>query len=127
MKIKFWFNVIAAFVICFALSIYNFLPWWFFIFGNIFLVFILKPKKQVSIWANFGGVFLCWICWAAFKDSDNSGLLSKKISQIFYKSTNTQLLYIITGIIGGIIGGLAGLTGYYLRCWIDENKSTILE
>ncbi len=127
MKIKFWFNVIAAFVLCFALSIYNFLPWWFFIFGNMLLAIILKTKKNVSIWANFLGVFLCWILWAAFKDSDNGGLLSTKISLIFYKSKNTQILYILTGLIGGIVGGLAGLTGFYFRQWIDENKSPIID
>lgn len=90
------------------------LPWW-----------VLAPMAAVAGWlfpmsagrsfvAAFVGGLLLWFLNAFLLDSDNGGLLSAKVGQLFQGLKGWHLL-ILAASFGGLLAGLGALTGRLAR------------
>ena len=92
----------------------TFLPWYgaagaAFVVGAAF-----NNKAALSFVAAFTAVFLVWLGYAFWLDTQNASVLSSKIAELF--SVNKPLLLLlITAVLGGITGGLGGWAGSELR------------
>jgi hypothetical protein len=109
---KFLIEILVVAIL--ALVIQTFLPWYSAAFAGLVAGLTFNSKALISFSAAFAGVFLVWLGYAFWLDTQNASVLSSKIAVLF--SVNKPvLLLLITGIIGGITGGLGGWAGSELR------------
>ncbi len=91
-----------------------FLPFWSMaVAAGIIALFFIYKNSLSSFAAGFLAAFLLWCAYAVFLDSENSGILSGKLGELF--SVSRDYLPYATGIIGGLIGGFGALTGALAR------------
>ncbi len=89
----------------------NFSPWWVIAIIAFIVGYFFPRTWATSFLYGFIAVSLLWGVYAATKNSDNGGIMSTSISQLFANALSaTQLLY-FTGVIGGLVGGFAAASG----------------
>lgn len=91
------------------------LPWWS-IALVAFLVTILIPQSpDTGFLSGFLGIFIMWAIVAFWIDSQNQGILSKKIAELLPLGGSSILLVLVTAFVGGLVAGFAGMSGSSLR------------
>jgi hypothetical protein len=93
------------------------LPWWSVVIASFSISFIISPKGLSSFVGGFLGIGILWLMLAAITDYQTDSILTDRVAGIF-SLPSSQLLILITSIIGGLVGGFGALTGSYLRSWI---------
>jgi hypothetical protein len=96
-----------------ALAMFN-LPWWSITIAAAVSSFLF-PIPPLRAWAlAFSLGFSLWWGIAFFFHTQNAGLLTAKIGELFGHISSAQILS-LTGLIGGILAGLGALCGVYLK------------
>ena len=88
-------------------------PWWFIIFIPFSLGLIFDDNYISHFLSGFIGVTISWIFLLLSIEYQSESILSSKIIEIL-KINSTNILIIITALIGGIISGLSSITGLAL-------------
>jgi hypothetical protein len=96
-----------------ALAFFN-LPWWSITLAAALgsFLFPLPPMRAAAI--AFGLGFSLWWGVAFFFHTQNAGLLTAKIGELFANLSAPQLLS-LTGGIGGVLAALGALCGVYFK------------
>jgi hypothetical protein len=96
-----------------ALAMFN-LPWWSITIAAALSSFLF-PLTPLRAWAlAFSLGFTLWWGLAFFFHTQNAGLLTAKIGELFANLSSPQILS-LTGFIGGLLAGLGALCGVYLK------------
>ncbi len=113
------FRVLIKLVLIAALAylLQNIFSWWVVVVAALLINFIIYSKGPSSFLSGFLGVGLLWFVTAFITDFSTNSILTDRVAAIF-SLPNSQILILITAIIGGIAGGFGGLTGSQLRNWI---------
>jgi len=117
---KFGISILLTIVVGFAAGMY--LPFWstgLIAFGVAVFVY---QKPGMAYLAGFLGIFLLWGLLAWWIDAQNNSILSTRMAALFSLGGSSELLILVTALVGGIIGGLSALSGSFLRKYIESRK-----
>jgi hypothetical protein len=88
--------------------------WWGgSIFACIVMYFVGVAPGRAFL-AGFLGLGIAWAILAGWTDTENGGLLSAQIGELFMGMPSFGVV-LFTALIGGLSGGLGGMTGAYIR------------
>jgi hypothetical protein len=104
-----------------AMLLNNF-PWWSCGIIAFVVAFALRFKAGAAFLSGFTGVALAWGLIAGWIDSQNAGVLSGRIGELF-GGLSSALVVLITTVIGGLIGGLGGISGAALAQMVFGRKT----
>ena len=110
---KFIIVVLLSALLGYAAPLY--FTWWSFAVTSFIIALLVQQRAWVAFAATFLGLFLLWAVMALMIDSANDHLLSQKIATILPLHGSSELLILITALIGGLVSGFAGLTGSLVR------------
>jgi hypothetical protein len=99
-----------------------FLPWWGIAITSLLVAALVHQKAGWAYLSGFTGLLLLWGGLAFWINTQNDGVLSKKIAQVLPLGGNSLYLILATGVVGGLVAGFAALTGSYLRA-TAKNKA----
>ncbi len=68
-----------------------------------------------AFWSGAIGVGLVWQIYALIIHMRNAGILTGRMSQLFFKADMPIILLEVSVLIGALVGGLAALSGYLCR------------
>ena len=91
------------------------LPWWSIALAAFITALIVFQSPGKAFLGGFIGLFLLWGVLAWWIDTQNQGILSRKIAMILPLSGNSFLLIIVTAFAGALVAGLAAISGSFLR------------
>jgi hypothetical protein len=113
------FKVLIKLILIASLAylLQNIFAWWVVVIAALLINFIIYSKGPSSFLSGFMGVGLLWLITAMITDFSTGSILADRVAAIF-SLPNSELLILVTSIIGGLAGGLGGLTGSQLRNWI---------
>ena len=110
---KFIIVVLLSALLGYAAPLY--FTWWSFAVTSFIIALLVQQRAWVAFAATFLGLFLLWAIMALMIDSANDHLLSQKIATILPLHGSSELLILITALVGGLVSGFAGLTGSLAR------------
>jgi len=110
---KFIIVVLLTALLGYAAPLY--FTWWSFAVTSFIIALLVQQRAWVAFAATFLGLFLLWAIMALMIDSANDHLLSQKIATILSLHGSSELLILITALVGGLVSGFAGLTGSLAR------------
>lgn len=91
-----------------------FMPWWSLLFIAGIISFALPSNNFNAFLSGFLSIGLLWLIMAWKIDVETESVLSSKIVQLFDKS-HTNVLVILSGIVGAFTGGLGAFSGNSFR------------
>ncbi len=105
-------NLILGIIVTIILGgiLHQFFPWWSIVIAAGITGLIFSENAAVSFSYGFLGVLLLWGVTAFLIDSENAGLLSQKMGEIFGGIGSIGMVC-ATALLGGIIGGFGAMTG----------------
>ena len=110
---KFTVVVLLTALLGYAAPLY--FSWWSFAVTSFIIALFVHQKVWAAFGATFLGLFLLWAIMALMIDSANDHLLSQKIAMILPLHGSSELLILMTALVGGLVSGFAGLTGSLAR------------
>ena len=90
-------------------------PWWSIAIIAFGVALLIPQRLWAGFLSGFLGIFLLWALVAAWIDTKNESILSKKIAQLLPLGGSAFLLILVTAFIGGLVGGFAAMAGSSLR------------
>lgn len=114
---KYWIHLLIILGLGFIAQIL--LPWWIIMVIAFISAFIMNQKPIIILFFGLLAGFLLWGGVAFYLDIENHHLLSGRIGDLL-GGLNSNVLIIITGILGGIIAGLSSFAGGSLRRTISQ-------
>ncbi|NRA49983.1 MAG: hypothetical protein HRU12_12690 [Phaeodactylibacter sp.] len=103
--------LIATFAILIGGAIgQSFLAWWSLPVLAALIAVMLQLRQPAALISGCLGGFILWGGYAAFLDSQNNGILSARIGELF-GGMESMLLVLTTGIFGAIFAALGAWTG----------------
>lgn len=90
------------------------LAWWWIVPLAALVGFGLSETGLTAFLAGFLGGLALWCGYAFWADTQNGGVLSAKIGQLFLGLSSVQLI-LVTGVLGGLLAGMGALTGKMAR------------
>jgi len=113
------FRVLIKLVLTASLAflLQNVFSWWVVVLAALLINFIIYSRGPSSFLSGFLGIGLLWFFAALITDFSTNSLLTDRVAAIF-SLPNSQMLILVTALIGGLAGGFGGLTGSQLRNWI---------
>jgi len=113
------FRVLIKLVLTASLAflLQNVFSWWVVVLASLLINFIIYSKGPSSFLSGFLGIGLLWFFTALITDFSTNSVLTDRVAAIF-SLPNSQILILVTALIGGIAGAFGGLTGSQLRNWI---------
>ena len=99
------------------------LPWWSVVIASFAISFFISTKGLSSFLSGFLGIGILWFALATIIDYQTDSILTDRVAGIFSLPAS-QLLILITSIIGGLAGGFGALTGSYFRRWVMPVQTT---
>ena len=106
--IKFILIGILGFLVSFVL------PWWSFLIVGFVVAFLMPGNNFNALLSGFLGAGIVWLVRAWKIDVETASIMSQKIVQLF-PVEDTNMLVILTGLIGGLSGGMGAFTGNSFR------------
>ena len=106
--IKFILIGILGFLVSFVL------PWWSFLIVGFVVAFLMPGNNFNALLSGFLGAGIVWLVMAWKIDVETASIMSQKIVQLF-PVEDTNMLVILTGLIGGLSGGMGAFTGNSFR------------
>lgn len=91
------------------------LPWWSVAIVAFGVAYFRSETAGQSFWAGAIGIGLVWQIYVLVIHIRNAGVLTGRISQLFFKADMPILLLEVSVLIGALIGGLAAYSGYLCR------------
>ena len=88
-----------------------FLPWWSIAIVSFLVALLIKQSPGRSFLAGFLALFILWGWLAAWIDTKNESILSKKIAQIFSLGESSLALILVRAVVGALVAGFAALSG----------------
>jgi hypothetical protein len=111
---KFIFQLIGIMALAFLLEL--FLPWYYIAVAAFVGGYVLKSKANFL--AGFLAIATLWSLYAWLQTNAPTTFpshdLAERVAHIF-TLPRTEILILITGVIGGLVGGFAALTGALLK------------
>lgn len=98
-----------------------FAPWWSAIICAALMAFILSGNNINAFLSGFMGVGLVWMVLAWKVDIETGSIMSQKMVQLF-PVDDTNMLIIISALVGGISGALGAFTGNSFRQLFVKKK-----
>lgn len=99
------------------------LPWWSLALAAFAVCFWRSPAAGRAFWYGFAGVALVWLIYALLVHTRTDGIFTGRMSQLLFKTNGSAVLILATAIVGGLVGGLAGLSGYFVRQGLVNQRS----
>ncbi|QHV98478.1 hypothetical protein [Spirosoma endbachense] len=90
-------------------------PWWSLAIIAFLVCLWRSQSAGRAFFYGFMGIALIWIAYALLIHLRTDGILTGRMSQLLFKTTNAILPLMVTTLIGGLVGGLAGLSGFFVR------------
>ena len=118
---KVFLKIILTAVLAYVLQ--TILPWWSVVIAGFAISFIISTKGLSSFLGGFLGIGMLWFALATIIDYQTDSILTDRVAGIFSLPAS-QLLILITSIIGGLAGGFGALTGSYFRRWVMPVQTT---
>ena len=91
------------------------LPWWSIALVAFAVGFGRSQTGGQAFWAGAIGIGLVWQIYALVIHIRNAGVLTSRISQLFFKADMPILLLEVSVLVGALVGGLAAYSGYLCR------------
>ncbi|HFA48845.1 MAG TPA: hypothetical protein ENJ95_07500 [Bacteroidetes bacterium] len=105
-------QIIITIVLGYLAQLY--FPFWAMALAAAIAALFFNYKYNLtSFAAGFLAAFLLWAAYAYTLDSENAGLLTAQLGELF-KVEGSYLAY-ASGLVGGLLGGFGALTGSLLR------------
>ncbi|WP_162555706.1 hypothetical protein [Reichenbachiella versicolor] len=96
----------------FVFSMYT--PWWSLILMAAAIAFVFPSNNINAFLSGFLGVGLLWLIMAWKIDVETESVLSVKVAELLMMD-DTNMLVLLSGIIGAFAGGLGAFTGNSFR------------
>ena len=87
------------------------LPWWSIAIVSFLVALLVKQSPGRSFLAGFLALFILWGLLAAWIDTKNESILSKKIAQIFSLGESSLALILVSAVVGALVAGFAAMSG----------------
>lgn len=93
---------------------HQFLPFWAIaLVAGVVALFFSYRNSLTSFSVGLISAFLLWAGYALLLGSNNAGLLTSKLGELF--PVGSSYLGYATGLFGGLLGGFGALTGSLAR------------
>ncbi|MDB5243186.1 MAG: hypothetical protein JWP57_3811 [Spirosoma sp.] len=99
------------------------LPWWSLALVAFAVCCWRSSAAGRAFWYGFAGVALVWLIYALLIHIRSDGIFTGRMSQLLFKADASAVLIIVTTILGGLVGGLAGVSGYFVRQTLVNQRS----
>src|SRR5262249_35809675 len=96
----------------------TFMPWWSIALVSFVIAMFMYQKPGMAYLSGFAGILLLWGALAYWIDMQNEHILSRRMAELFPLHGSSNLLMLITALVGAIIGGLVALSGCFLRRYV---------
>jgi hypothetical protein len=110
---RFLVSIIFTAVLAFIAGLW--LDWWSIALAAFIAAFMVFQSAGRAFAAGFLGVFIFWGALSWWINSENKGILAKKIAAILPLSGNPVLLVLVTALVGALVAGVAATAGNFLR------------
>ena len=110
---KFILSIVLTALLAFIGGLW--LPWWSIAFASFIVALMIFQPAGKAFLGGFIGLFLLWGVLAWWINSQNQGILSRKMAMILPLSGNSFLLILLTALVGAVIAGFAAASGSFLR------------
>lgn len=110
---KFIISFILTILLSFALCL--FLPWWSIAIAAFAVAALIPQKPGKAFITGFTALLLLWGGLSFWISNNNDHILAHKMSLLILKMDNTNILFLVTALIGALVAGFAALAGSYLR------------
>lgn len=99
------------------------LPWWSLALVAFAVCFWRSPAAGKAFWYGFAGVALVWLIYTLLVHTRTDGIFTGRMSQLILKTNASAMLILVTTIVSGLVGGLAGVSGYFVRQTLGNQRS----
>ncbi|MDP4285653.1 MAG: hypothetical protein Q8891_14635 [Bacteroidota bacterium] len=106
-------SIILIILLSFCACLY--FPWWSIAIVAFIVAALIPQNPGISFIVGFVALFLLWGGLSFWINSNNDGILAKRVSLLIFKNESPLLLIFITALIGALIGGFAALTASFIR------------
>ncbi len=110
---RFLVAVIFTAILAFIVGLW--LDWWSIALAAFIVGLMVFQSAGKAFAGGFLGVFIFWGALSWWIDSENKGILAKKIAAILPLSGNPVLLILVTALLGALVAGVAAISGSFLR------------
>ena len=110
---KFIASLLLTALLSYALCL--FLPWWSVAIAAFIVALAIHQKGWKAFVAGLLAVFLLWVGLSFTISTANNDVMAHKVSVLFIKQDNVNLLFLLTGLLGGIVAAFGALTGSLAR------------
>lgn len=110
---KFIISFILTILLSFALCL--FFPWWSIAIAAFAVAALIPQKPGKAFITGFTALLLLWGGLSFWISNNNDHILAHKMSLLILKMDNTNILFLVTALIGALVAGFAALAGSYLR------------
>lgn len=107
--ISFILTILLSFVLCL------FLPWWSIAIAAFTVAALIPQKPGKAFITGFAALLILWGGLSFWISNSNDHILAHKISLLILKMDNSNVLFLVTALIGALVAGFAALAGSYLR------------
>lgn len=102
-------NFMATIFIAALLS--QVLPWWSVMLASFITSVLFSLNKSAVFFVPFLAIAVFWIFYSFWLGNSNDFVLAKKIAVLLPLKGNTNLLILVTGLIGGLAAGVSAIFG----------------
>jgi len=110
---KFIVSLLLTALLSFVAGLY--LEWWSIALAAFIVALCIRQKPGGAFFSGFGALFLLWGGLAWCIDSNNHGVLSRRIAEMLGLGGSSFLLILVTALVGALVAGFASLAGSYAR------------
>ncbi|MBX6381136.1 hypothetical protein BXY57_1406 [Thermoflavifilum aggregans] len=111
---RFVLSALLAALLAFLAGYY--LPWWTIAIAGALSAWLIAQRLAFfSFLSAFLAVGLLWFFIAGYIDLQNQHILSRRISELFFHTSNPWPMLILTAFTGGLTAGLGAWCGALLR------------
>lgn len=99
-----------------------FLPWWIIALVPFVVCMWLSRSGWKAFFLSFAALCIVWGVFAWYLHDQSHGIMSDRISQIFFLPNGLAMVG-VAALVGGLVAGSAGLAGYHLRAmFVRKNE-----
>lgn len=99
------------------------LPWWSLAIVAFLVCLWRSSSAGRAFLYGFAGIALVWLSYALIIHLRTDGIFTGRMSELLFKTNNAVIPMLVTAFLGGLVGGLAGLSGFFVRQALGDQRA----
>ncbi|MCL6524730.1 MAG: hypothetical protein K6T34_08705 [Thermoflavifilum sp.] len=118
---RFIFSLLITAILAYLAGYY--LPWWTVAIAAALGTWLFPQRVFYSILSAFLSVGLLWFLLAGYIDLRNQHILSRRIGELFFHTSNSMTVLLATAFIGALTAALGAWCAALLRSSSSRKKT----